>query len=225
MRLRRKQHRHKGLPRNFSRYADFGRVEHQFPQPVTDRDDLRVARAWLIVSGEYLPEEATQHRLPIHVHYIDESGHSVGWLAYEYGLIDGVLRPQRLDVKSWFNGSPYAQALVRQYENESGSPTREMHLVDGVVRKRRDYRYDELGVPSLVYDQEYANDGSILSATDMYPVTSGAWTERRVRFPKQKHVQHEERRVILSSPRAFSISGLGGLESDLHLDAPLTWGV
>ncbi len=225
MRLRRREHRHKTLPRNLSRYAGFGRIEHDLPQAVSGRENLRVGRAWLLVSGEFLPEEATQHRLPVYVHYMDDRGHSLGWLAYEYGLVGDSLRPQRLDVHSWFNRQPYTQAFIRHYENDEGRPSREMHMVEGSVKKRRDYRYDELGVPSLVYDQEYANDGSILSATDMYPVTQGAWTERRVRYPKQKQVQHEERRIILSAPRPFSISGLGGLESDLHLDAPLTWDV
>jgi hypothetical protein len=224
MRLRRKQNRHKTLPRNLSRYAEFGRVEHDLAQPVVERDNLRVGRAWLVVSGEYLPPEATQHRLPIYVHYLDGNGHSLGWLAYEYGLQGGALRPQRLDVWSWFNRRPYSQALVRSYDEDEGRPIREIYTVDGAVKRRRDYNYDELGAPSLVYDQEYANDGSVLSATDMYPLHTGVWTERRVHRPKQSQVHHEERRLIMTEPRPISISGLGGLEYDLHLDAPLTRG-
>ncbi|MEK7529436.1 MAG: hypothetical protein AAB570_00785 [Patescibacteria group bacterium] len=213
--------RHLDLPRVFSAYRPFGRLDHVALYDIPGREGVRAGRTDLYVSGPFLPQQARTHQWPLLVYYVSARGTLLGWLRYAYVPIDGVLYPSALESVSWFGSHRVSERLVREYEEGTVAPRREVHWRDEVLHRVRHYRFDE-GSPPFVYEEYRGHRGVLERATDMRRVSPSAWIMRTVHYPRQAHEQQEAYQISLAGPEPFTVHGPGHILTNRHLDDVLT---
>lgn len=232
LRLRHKSQRDRLCPKTFRAYERFGRIEEEAPCRMAHRRDIRRARVWLHVSGEFAQDRMGGYRIPLFARYVDERGHVLGWTQCEYRETPRGLLRERVETHSWSARAPFSAALIRAFDC-LGRPVADRHVEQGRLAHERHYRYDDigadvLGAPSqavFIYDQQYSRDGGVMCATDFSPLGRMAWRCRRVHYPHRAHERVEEHRVSLAGPRPLLVSCLGGLDDEMSLDDALTAGV
>lgn len=221
MPLRHTSNRHLDLPKVFSAYRPYGRIEHVALHEIPEREGVRASRTDLYVSGPFLPEQARTHQWPLLVCYVDAGGMLLGWLHHTYALIDGALYPSAIESVSWFGSHRVSERLVREYDEGTATPRRESHWRNGALSRIRHYRCDE-GSPPFVYEEHRGHKGVLLRATDMRRVGDGAWLKRTVHYPRQVHEYEEAQHVSLVGPEPLTIHGPGHILTRRHLDGVLT---